>query len=114
MFKKPIFLFLVICRTISEVSLALNPPRLAFKIIRLAEEGHIQAHIPKIKLTFVSPINLERKFCMSNSYRTIPDAKFEFGIFSIFGDMTHKLSLSKRGEQVIESVYLPPGNGFKL
>ena len=44
---------------------------------------------------------------MSHSYRTIPDAKFEFGIFSIFGDMTHKLSLSKRGEQVIEFVYLP-------
>ena len=51
---------------------------------------------------------------MSHSYRTIPDAKFELGIFSIFGDMTHKLSLSKRGKQVIEFVYLPPGNGFKL
>ena len=51
---------------------------------------------------------------MSHSYRNIPDAKFEFGIFSIFGDMTHKLYLSKKGEQVIESVYLPPGNGFKL
>ena len=51
---------------------------------------------------------------MSHSYRTISDAKFEFGIFSTFGDMTHKLSLSKRGEQVIEFVYLPPGNGFKL
>ena len=51
---------------------------------------------------------------MSHSYRTIPDAKFEFGIFSIFGDMTHKLSLSKRGQQVIKFVYLPPGNGFKL
>ena len=48
------------------------------------------------------------------SYRTIPDAKFEFGIFSIFGDMTHKPSLSKRGEQVIEFIYLPPGNGFNL
>ena len=51
---------------------------------------------------------------MSHSYKTIPDAKFEFGIFSIFGNMTHKLSLSKRGEQVIEFVYLPPENGFKL
>ena len=54
---------------------------------------------------------------MSHSYRTIPDAKFEFGIFSIFRDMTHKLSLSKRGGgggEVIEFVYLPPGNGFKL
>ena len=50
---------------------------------------------------------------MSHSYRTIPDAKFEFGIFSIFGDMMHKLSLSKR-EQAIKFVYLPPGNGFKL
>ena len=51
---------------------------------------------------------------MSHSYRTINNAKFEFGIFSIFGDMMHKLSLSKRGEQIIEFVYLPPGNEFKL
>ena len=51
---------------------------------------------------------------MNHSYRTIPDAKVEFGIFSIFGDMMHKLSLSKKGEQVIEFVYLLPGNGFKL
>ena len=51
---------------------------------------------------------------MSHSYRTISDAKFEFSIFSIFGDMTHKLSLSKRGEEVIKFVYLPPGNGFIL
>ena len=51
---------------------------------------------------------------MSHSNRTIPDAKLEFGIFSIFGGMTHKLSLSKKGEQVIEFVYLPSGNGFKL
>ena len=50
MFKKTIFLFLVICRTISVVSLALNPPQLAFKIICLAEEGDLQAHISKIKL----------------------------------------------------------------
>ena len=45
---------------------------------------------------------------MSHSYRTIPDAKFEFGVFSVFGDMTHKLSLSKNGEQVIEFVYFNP------
>ena len=51
---------------------------------------------------------------MSHSYRTIPDAKFEFGIFSIFGDMIHKLSLSIRVEQVIEFVCLSPANGFKL
>ena len=50
---------------------------------------------------------------MSHSYRTILDAKFEFGTFSTFGDMTHKLSLSKR-EQVIKFVYLPPGNGFQF
>ena len=50
---------------------------------------------------------------MSHSHRTIPDAKFEFGTFSIFGDMTHKFSLSKR-EQVIKFIYLPPGNGFKF
>ena len=51
---------------------------------------------------------------MSHSYRIILDAKFEFGIISIFGYMTHKLSLSKWGKQVIEFVYLPPGSGFKL
>ena len=51
---------------------------------------------------------------MSHSFRTILNAKFEFGIISIFGDMTHKLPLSKWGEQVIEFVYLPPGIGFKL
>ena len=50
---------------------------------------------------------------MSHSYRIIPDAKFEFGIFSIFGDDTQTFPL-KRGEQVIEFVYLPPENGFKL
>ena len=52
---------------------------------------------------------------MSHSYRTIPDAKFEFGIFSIFGDMMHKLSLSRRGGgQVIKFVYLAPENAYKL
>ena len=51
---------------------------------------------------------------MSHSYRIIPDAKFEFGIFSIFGDMTHKLVSSQKGGQVIEYVYIPSGNGFKL
>ena len=51
---------------------------------------------------------------MSHSYRIIPDVKFEFCIFSIFGDMMHKLSLSKRGEQVIEFVYLPTGNGLNF
>ena len=110
--KKPIFLFLVICKAISVVSLALNPPGLAFQIICLVEEGDLQANIPKIKVItnqFEYEILHE-----SHSYRTIPDAKFEFGIFSIFGNMTHKLSPSKRGEQVIEFVYLPPGNGFKL
>ena len=51
---------------------------------------------------------------MSHSYRTIPDAKFEFGIFFIFGDMTHKLSLSKGGNKSLNFLYLPSGNGFKL
>ena len=50
---------------------------------------------------------------MSHTHRTIPDAKFEFRTFPIFGDMTHKLSLSKR-EQVIEFEHLPPGNGFNF
>ena len=48
---------------------------------------------------------------MSHRHRNIPDVKFEFGTFSIFEDMTHKLSLSKR-EQVIEFEYFLPGNGF--
>ena len=43
----------------------------------------------------------------------IPDAKFGSGTFSIFGDIMHKLALSKRGAQVIEFVYLPSGDGFK-
>ena len=34
---------------------------------------------------------------MSHSYRTIPDAKFEFGIFSIFGDDTQTFLLKKGG-----------------
>ena len=34
---------------------------------------------------------------MSHSKRAILDAKFEFGIISISGDMTHNLSLSKWG-----------------
>ena len=51
---------------------------------------------------------------MSHSYRTIPDAKFEFGISSIFGDMTHKLSLSKRGGTSHRICIFTPGNGFKL
>ena len=42
---------------------------------------------------------------MSHSYRTIPDAKFEFGIFSIFGNMTHKLSLSKRGDKSLKNEF---------
>ena len=70
--------------------------------------------MPTSQKSNLSSINLKRRFCMSHSYRTTPDAKFEFGIFSIFGDMMRKLSLSKRGGQVIEFVYLPPGNGFKL
>ena len=70
--------------------------------------------MPTSQKSNLSSINLKKKFCMSHSYSIIPDAKFEFGIFSIFGDMTHKLSLSKRGEQVIEFVYLPPENEFKL
>ena len=48
---------------------------------------------------------------MSQRHTTISDAKFEFGTFSIFGDITHKLSLSKR-EQIIEFEYSTPGNGF--
>ena len=44
---------------------------------------------------------------MSHSYRTIPDAKFEFGIISIFGDMTHKLSLSKWGNKLL-NLYIYP------
>ena len=50
---------------------------------------------------------------MSHRHRTIPDGKFEFATFSIFGDMTHKLSFSKR-EQVIKFEDLPPENGFNV
>ena len=45
---------------------------------------------------------------MSHSYGTIPDAKFEFGIFSVFGDITHKLSLSKRGGDKSLNLYTYP------
>ena len=44
---------------------------------------------------------------MSHSNKTIPDAKFEFGIFSIFGDMSHKLSLSKKGDKSL-NLYIYP------
>ena len=43
---------------------------------------------------------------MSHRHRTIPDAKFEFGTFSVFADMMYKLPVSKR-EQVMEFKYLP-------
>ena len=52
---------------------------------------------------------------MSHSYRTIPDAKLEFGIFSILEILYDAQTFPlKRGEQVIEFVYLPPGSGLKL
>ena len=44
---------------------------------------------------------------MSHSYRTIPDAKFEFGIFSTFGVMTHKLSLSNRANKSLNLCMYP-------
>ena len=34
---------------------------------------------------------------MSHSHRTIPDAKFEFGIFSIFGDNDAQTFPLKKG-----------------
>ena len=44
---------------------------------------------------------------MTHNSIAIPDAKFEFGIFSIFGDMTHKLFLSKRGNKSL-NLYIYP------
>ena len=52
---------------------------------------------PHPKNQTLIPINLKRKFCMSHCYRTIPDAKFGFGIFSIFGDDTQTFPLKKGG-----------------
>ena len=43
----------------------------------------------------------------------MPDTKFEFDSFSIFGDIRHKISLLGR-ERVIEFGYLAPENGFNL
>ena len=68
-----------------------------FKIAHFDPLWGLQAHIPKIKLItnqFEKESLHESYTC---SYRAIPDEKFEFGIFSIFGDMTHKLSLQKGG-----------------
>ena len=108
------FLFLVLSRTVTVVSLTLTLSCSAFQIVCLVEDGggggggYSQACIPKIKLTINQ---FEMQFSISYRHRTKPDAKFEFGTSSIFGDMTHKLSFSKR-EQVIELGYLPSGNGF--
>ena len=44
---------------------------------------------------------------MSHSYRTIPDAKFEFGIFSIFGDMTQNFPSQKGGNKSL-NLYIYP------
>ena len=52
---------------------------------------------------------------MSHSYRTIPDAKFEFGIFSIFGDMTQNFPSKKGGNKSL-NLYIYPlemGLNFK-
>ena len=116
MLKKSIFLFIVISRKISVVSLALNPPRLAFVWWRRGGGGGGGgAYRPTSQKSNLPSINLKRKFCMSHIYRTIPDAKFEFGIFSIFGDVTHKLSLLKRGNKS-SNLYIYPlemGLNFK-
>ena len=43
----------------------------------------------------------------------MPDAKFEYGSFSGFGDMTSQNFSLKKGT-VIDFGYFTPGNGFKL
>ena len=53
---------------------------------------------------------IEVKLCMSHyRHKSMPDAKFESGSFSIFGNMASPNSTLKRG-QVIEFGYLPPEN----
>ena len=43
---------------------------------------------------------------MSRRPRNIPDAKFEFGTFYIFEDMTHKLPSQKGNKSLNLNIYL--------
>ena len=89
MFKKSIFLFLVLSRTVSHCSLSsFNPftPGLLNHLLGGGGGGE-GAYRPASQKSNLPSINLKRKFCMSHRHRTIPDVKLEFGTFSIFGDM---------------------------
>ena len=68
------------------------------------------ARMPKIKVT----INrVEIKVCMSHySRQSMPDAKFESGSFSSFGDMTSQNFLAKKGTSHQIRIFIPE-NGFK-
>ena len=46
--------------------------------------------------------------------KSIPDAKFESGSFSSFGDMTSQIFPWKKGTSHQILVFLPPENGFNL
>ena len=57
---------------------------------------------------------IKMKFFVSHySHKSMPDAKFESGSFYSFGDITSKMSLSRR-KLVVEVGYLPPENMFNL
>ena len=57
---------------------------------------------------------IEIKFGMRHySHKSMPDAKFEPGSCSSFGDMTSQNFPLKKGT-IIEFLYLPPESGFKF
>ena len=57
---------------------------------------------------------IEMKLCMSHySHKTIPDAKFEAGGSSSFGDMTSQ-NFPLKKKRVIRLGYLPPENEFNF
>ena len=57
---------------------------------------------------------IEMKLCLSHyKHKSMNDAQFKYGSFSIFGDMTSQNFFLKKG-RVIEFGYLPPGNVFNF
>ena len=52
--------------------------------------------------------SIEMKFCMRHySHKRIPDAKFESGSFSIFGDMTSQIFSPKKGTRHWILIFTP-------
>ena len=72
----------------------------------LGPGGGSEDWMPKIKVTV--EIKMSRY-----SHKNVPDAKFEFGSFSSFGDMTSQNFPLKKG-QVFAFGYLSPENGFNF